>query len=1092
MPPSSLDRHAYTVGWICALPKEMTAAVAMLDDTHNDLDQPPSDHNSYTLGRIGKSNVVIACLPSGEIGTNPAASVATRMLATFPCLNIGLMVGIGGGVPSHDHDIRLGDVVVSMPADRYGGVVQHDLGKTLKDGQWLRMGFLNGPPAILRTTISKLMSLHQVQGHKIQEHLSEMGRKHPNLSKDFTRHTALVDILFESEPSDHEGFNDWVKILREPRPPDRPIEVHYGLIASGNQVIKSGRRRDQLSKELGGVLCFEMEAAGLMNVFPCVVIRGICDYADAHKQHQWQEYAAAVAAAYAKELINTLPNTTAVPMPAMPGASTAPSVVKSEIFSKYPQRFLPPAERNANCRSYHGFFAPYDEQSCLTFPEPHVLLPLSRNKGFVGRESEMERLEHGLYSEDACQRVAIVGLGGVGKTQIALELAYRKREDTPDLSIFWVPATQPAAFEQAYQRIYENLQIPRITEDITDIKQLVKENLSKDSIGSWLLIIDNADDSKMLYERDAEDSTTLALIDYLPFSRRGSIVFTTRSRKIAVKLAGSNVTQVGLMEPGDAKEILRGCLLDKDFVSDTEAATKLLDLLGYLPLAIVQAAAYMNENDISIKDYTDLYNGSEKEIIDILSDGFEDQGRYRDGQNSIAKTWLISFNQIQRQTPLAIEYLSIMACLLNQDIPQSILPQASTKKQFMKAVGTLTAYSLLVRIEDRKTFEIHSLVHLATRNWLRNTGQMAIWADKTVERLAEIIPAGGYQDRDIWTAYLPHASHLLRSQDLEFREQKFITLSDHLGRCLYSNGRYGEAEQVHRQTLDLRIQARGAEDPDTLMSSACLAEALSHQGKYAEAEKLHRETLAIRKRTLGIEHPDVMNSMQYLAQALVGAGAYSEGEEIHRTTRDLRVRVLHLEHRSTLTSMSYLAEVLNQQGKYEEAEKMHLQTLDTRIRLFGLDFPATLASMSCLGVTQRNRKNYEAAELTQREVLRLRIKVLGERHPHTLITKRWLADVLQHQTKHEEAGEILQEVLDIQSQLLGEKHPDTMHTLSNLAETTCSQGRLTQAKSLYEEVYNLRKEVLGPAHPDTLHSMSSLATFLHVSTRGFGKGQRDA
>lgn len=720
----------------------------------------------------------------------------------------------------------------------------------------------------------------------------------------------------------------------------------------------------------------------------------------------------------------------------------------------------------------------YDEQTCLTYADPHFLLPLSRNQRFVGRKSELERLKHDLYSEDACQRVAIVGLGGVGKTQIALELAYRRREDTPDLSIFWVPATQPAAFEQAYQRIGECLQISGITEDSADAKQLVKESLSKDSIGPWFLIIDNADDSKMLFERDGEDSTTLALIDYLPFSQKGSIVFTTRNRKLAVKLAGSNVIQVGLMEPDDAKEVLRGCLLDKDLLLDMESTTRLLDLLGYLPLAIVQAAAYMNENDMSIMDYTDLYNGSEKEIIDILSEDFEDQGRYRDIQNPIAKTWLISFNRIRQQTPLAIEYLSFMACLLNQDIPQSILPEASTKKKFIEAVGILTAYSFLIRREDRKTFDIHRLVHLATRNWLQNMGQMTMWGNKAVERLAEIIPAGGHRDRDVWTAYLPHASHLLKSEDLTSREGKFITLSDHLGRCLYSNGRYVEAEQVHRQTLDLRINALGAEDPDTLMSSACLAETLSHLGEYAEAEKLHRQTLEIRKKVLGAEHADVMNSMQYLAQALIGAGDYREAEQIHRATRDLRAKVLHLEHRSTLTSMSYLAEALNQQGKYEEAEQMHQQTLGTRIRLFGLRFPATLASMSCLGVTQRNLKKYDAAESTQREVLRLRIMVLGDRHPHTLITKRWLADALHHQAKYKEAAEILQEILEIQVKLLGQKHPDTMHTLSNLAETTYSQGRVTQAKGLYEEVYNLRKEALGLTHPDTLESMSNLATFI--------------
>lgn len=273
------------------------------------LPQPSSDHNNYSLGCIGKFNIVIACLPSGDIGSHPAAAVATRMLATFPFLKIGLMVGIGGGVPSKKHDIRLGDVVVSIPTKGFGGIIQHDMGKNLKDGEWVRTGSLSGPPSVLKTTISKVISMHQIHGTKIDYYLSQMVERHPNLSPEFTRQTSFEDILYEAEPEDSEAFENWVKIDRPVRQPNKSIEIHYGLIASGNQVIRSGRKRDQISRDLGGVLCFEMEAAGLMNEFPCVVIRGICGYADAHKNKKWQEYAAAVAAAYAKELITTLPVT---------------------------------------------------------------------------------------------------------------------------------------------------------------------------------------------------------------------------------------------------------------------------------------------------------------------------------------------------------------------------------------------------------------------------------------------------------------------------------------------------------------------------------------------------------------------------------------------------------------------------------------------------------------------------------------------------------------------------------------------------------------------------------------------------------------
>jgi nucleoside phosphorylase len=286
---SPLLRHEdYTVGWICALPTELTAARIMLDETHADLPQPPTDPNTYCLGRIGEHNIAIACLPKGEIGNNPAAAVAIRILSTFPEIRFGLMVGIGGGVPSKDNDIRLGDVVVSTPTGQHGGVVQWDFGKSTKGGHFQRTGALNSPPTILKAALSRLESTHEIDGSKVPEYLSNMQARYPRLSSKFNRPTA-IDILFEAD-YDHIANNDTCGacdigrvVLRQPRD---DFVVHYGTIASGNQVMKNGAKRDEVSKDLGGVLCFEMEAAGLMNDFPCIIIRGVCDYADSHKNKQ--------------------------------------------------------------------------------------------------------------------------------------------------------------------------------------------------------------------------------------------------------------------------------------------------------------------------------------------------------------------------------------------------------------------------------------------------------------------------------------------------------------------------------------------------------------------------------------------------------------------------------------------------------------------------------------------------------------------------------------------------------------------------------------------------------------------------------------
>ncbi|CAG9983821.1 unnamed protein product [Clonostachys byssicola] len=337
MSPTEFVHSDYTVGWVCALPKEQTAATAMLDHIHPDLPKPPTDHNTYTLGSVENHNVVIACLPKGKYGTNSAATVATRMLDTFPSIKFGLMVGIGGGIPPN---VRLGDVVVSTPIGQYPGVVQWDFGKAEKGGHFERVGALNNPPSALLTALSKLETAHDMKGSQIPRYLDEMGAKWPELVPKYIKSDSFKDPLLSSMGlrDDRDGWwallsiiwaaiVDLVKRLLgwQAFAPNRPAvensaadgggqkaprgrKVHYGLIASGNQVIKDAVFRDNLNCQLGGnVLCLEMEAAGLANDFPCIVIRGICDYADSGKNKEWQEHAAAVAAAFAKDLLSVVP-----------------------------------------------------------------------------------------------------------------------------------------------------------------------------------------------------------------------------------------------------------------------------------------------------------------------------------------------------------------------------------------------------------------------------------------------------------------------------------------------------------------------------------------------------------------------------------------------------------------------------------------------------------------------------------------------------------------------------------------------------------------------------------------------------------------
>ncbi|RMZ48480.1 hypothetical protein AFCA_008493 [Aspergillus flavus] len=335
------SHDGYTIAWICALPLEMAAAKAMLEKTHESLPQPQADQNSYSLGEMSGHNIVLVCLPSGVYGTTSAATVLSQMLSTFSSIKVGLMVGIGGGVPSESVDIRLGDVVVSMPSGSSGGVIQYDYGKTLSDGCFQHTGSLNSPPQVLLTAVSQMRSNHMIKGSEIYATITNTLDSNRYMGEHFS--PPDKDLLFNAtyqHPKhclDCSNCDQSQVVTRIPRKSHEP-QIHYGLIASGNQVLKDAKTRDYLAQKLG-TLCFEMEAAGLMNQLPCLVIRGICDYCDSHKQKDWQGYSALSASAYAKVLLTVVPissnNRTGVRIHMQSNKEAKRSEAPSFTFSSY-------------------------------------------------------------------------------------------------------------------------------------------------------------------------------------------------------------------------------------------------------------------------------------------------------------------------------------------------------------------------------------------------------------------------------------------------------------------------------------------------------------------------------------------------------------------------------------------------------------------------------------------------------------------------------------------------------------------------------------------------------------------------------------
>lgn len=312
MNPSPYSNDQYTIGWISALNEEFMVAMAMLDEEHGrPQSTPQEDTNVYHLGRIGDHNVAMACLSGGQMGTGPAAIVAENMRRTFKSIRFALLVGVGGGVPGKGKVIRLGDAVVSYPSGTYTGVVQYDYGKLKGNGHIQRKDWFSAPPSKVLSAVNLLKTYHRRPKNPINNMLGfidDLGEEYayPEASEALDRlYQADQGHVPEAETCD--SCNTQAFVPRKPRKfPSKPC-VHYGIIASGNVVVKDGTERERIDQRYeNSILCFEMEAAGLMNNSPCLVIRGISDYSDSHKNDQWQNRAIGVSSAYAKELLSLI------------------------------------------------------------------------------------------------------------------------------------------------------------------------------------------------------------------------------------------------------------------------------------------------------------------------------------------------------------------------------------------------------------------------------------------------------------------------------------------------------------------------------------------------------------------------------------------------------------------------------------------------------------------------------------------------------------------------------------------------------------------------------------------------------------------
>ncbi|KAL2828076.1 hypothetical protein BJY01DRAFT_241007 [Aspergillus pseudoustus] len=947
---NSLVHDDYTVGWISALPIEMAAAQALLDEVHPSLPVPRHDHNAYTLGRIGEHNVIIACLPSGIYGSTSATAVATRLRSSFPSIRFGLMVGIGGGVPNSDADIRLGDVVVSKPTDTHGGVVQYDFGKAMtREKGFQRVGMLNGPPQVLLAAIAKLQAMHLTQARRFLGFVEELESTLPSDRQAPFARPAAKDRLYMADYK-HVNLKNMTcrncdpnkLVARSPRNQSELPVIHYGLIASGNQVVKDAEIRDKICGELGAY-CLEMEAAGLMNDYPCLVVRGICDYADSHKNKSWQGYAAATAAAFAKELLLVVPDTQKQKREA------AQDVALTETDAR--------------------FRIPLDLRNVPAIQK------------FIGREDELERLWQGLRPDcSPIRKVGVLhGLGGIGKTQLAARFARVHKDHFS--GIFWLNAKDRSALMQslatAWSRVPHRADTActpnndgatqiRISndDDLNQRAQTMLKWLTTEGNARWLLIYDNVD-------QFSED-----ISDFFPVADHGSIIITTRLLRLAELGTGFPIHK---LDPENATRLLFGSAgwnaQKHDPNEPDPGVTALISRLDGLPLAITIAGSYIRQSGVSVAQYLRFYTESWEDLMVQTP-----QSQYY-AHGNLLTTWLITYNEIRKCHPASAQLLLLLAIFDNRDIwfelikncghtsnlPSWFVNSLRSELAFLATLKPLIAFSLVETKQEGGSYSMHPVVQdwclsvLHENDSLRNVDEFKVMALTAVSYLPP--PTTEIEHSKLQQRLISHADqmrwHIARWKMPD--EPEIYTAIHDLG-CLYlAQGKLKEARDLYERALTGKEKLLGLTDISTLETVNNLGLVYTNRGELQKAEKMCQRAVAGREQALGRGHISTLHAVNNLGFLYTRQDNSLEARRLYKRALAGFDKELGPGNISSLDMINNLGLLYTRDNKWQPAEMMYQQALAGFEKALGSAHTSTLITVYNLGSLYEAQGNLEEA-----------------------------------------------------------------------------------------------------------------------------------
>ena len=700
------------------------------------------------------------------------------------------------------------------------------------------------------------------------------------------------------------------------------------------------------------------------------------------------------------------------------------------------------------------------------------MVPYARNPFFTSREEVLTRLHETLHTTTRAALVqpqGLSGLGGIGKTQTAIEYAYRYQQEYR--AVLWVGGDSREILIASFVALAVALELPERDErDQNRVLEAVQRWLRLHA--DWLLIIDNVEELS-------------AVSDVLPTAYRGHILLTTRSRVLGSLAQGITIEKM-LPEAGALLLLRRSGMIDRQaLLSATtrevrEQAVTVAQMLDGLPLALDQAGAYIREIGCSLSEYLALYRTRRTRLLRRRGTSGEDH------PEAVATTWSLSFEKVRQENPAAAELLRFCAFLYPDGIPEELITEgAPFLSKALRAVATdpfrlnmavraLLRFSLLQRYSSTRTFGVHRLVQVVLRDRMQRSTQQR-WAERTIRAVNQAFPRVEFE---IWSRcerYLPHArvcADLIGEWKLESPEA--ARLLHETGYYMEERAQYTHAEQLLRQSRDLYEHLLGLEHPDVANCLNSLAELYRAQSRYAEAEPLYRRALALREQSLSPDHLEVAQSLNNLAALYCNQGRYGEAEPLYVQALGISERHLGPEHLDLVINLNNLALLYHAQSRYEEAGLLLQRALHIREHVLGPEHPDVATTLTNLAGLSRILGKYSLVEEYYLRALHIYEQAFGVEHPNVVLALNGLAIHYLLQKQYERAEPLYLQAIDICKQIGRSEHTDMAVNLSGLARLYYHQGDYLRSEELYLQALALYERMLGSAHRDVATCLGNL------------------